>query len=185
MLVDRRSEARRGHGVATWLAWWAALLAIWVVLVDTVRVDELIAGAVAAAVAASIALAVHRLGYIQFAPRAAWLRETPAIAWNVLVDCGLLGAALWRRVVHRRRIHGVMLRMPFHYGDDNGRDGARRALVNYAVSLTPNTYVVDIDPDSDSILVHRLVLGPVDRVLRLEEQRAVEMAAASEEGENA
>jgi len=27
--------------------------------------------------------------------------------------------------------------MPFHHGGDNGRDGARRALVNFAVSLHP------------------------------------------------
>ena len=100
------------------------------------------------------------------------------IVGAVVVDCGLLAGALWRRVVLRQDVRGEMIRVPFHHGGDNGRDGARRALVNFAVSLTPNSYVVDIDPEGDSLLVHRLVPGPLDRILRREEDRA------TSEGEN-
>jgi len=160
------------HFVRLWLAWWAALFIIWLLLVDTIAWEELLVGAVAASLSATVALAVHRQGYIRFSPRAVWLRELPALVGDVIVDCGLLAGALWRRLILRQTVGGVMIRVPFHYGGDNGRDGARRALVNFAVSLTPNSYVVDIDPDADSLLVHRLVPGPLDRVLRREQARA-------------
>jgi len=151
-----------------WCAWWVALAVIWLLLVDTVHADELIVGAVAAGLAASVATAVHHRGYIRFSPRLRWLLEAPSLLAAVVVDCGLLAGALWRRLVLREDVRGQMIRVPFRHGGDNGRDGARRALVNFAVSLTPNSYVVDIDPEGDSLLVHRLVPGPLDGVLRRE-----------------
>jgi multisubunit Na+/H+ antiporter MnhE subunit len=157
---------------ALWLVWWAALAAVWLLLVDTTDPEELLVGSVAAAIAATVAVAVHRRGYIRFWPRARWGREVPYLAWDATVDCGRLAMALWRRVVRRERVRGASIRVPFHHGGDNGRDGARRALVNFAVSLTPNSYVVDIDPESDTLLVHRLVPAALDRVLRREQERA-------------
>ncbi len=166
--------ARSGpsHLVALWLAWWAALVIVWLLLVDTLFWQELVVGALAASVSATVAVALHRQGYIRFWPRARWSREVPALVWDVVADCALLAGALWRKVVVRQAVTGVMIRVPFHHGGDNGRDGARRALVNFAVSLTPNSYIVDIDPEADSLLVHRLVPGPLDRVLLREQQRA-------------
>jgi multisubunit Na+/H+ antiporter MnhE subunit len=167
-------DQSRTRLAALWVAWWCALALVWLALVDTLQADELIVGAVSAALAASVAVVVHRRGYIRFWPRLAWLREVPYLVRDVVVDCGLLSVALWQRVVLRRPVHGVTIRVPFHHGGDTGRDGARRALVNFAVSLTPNSYVVDIDPEGDTLLVHRLVDMPLDRVLRREEQRALE-----------
>ena len=126
----------------------------------------------AAALVAAAATAVHHRGYIRFRPRTAWLREAPYLFGAIAVDCVHLAWALWRRVVRREPVTGSTIRVPFHHGGDNGRDGARRALVNFAVSITPNTYVVDIDPESDSLLVHQLVPMPLDRVLRHEQERA-------------
>jgi len=175
MQLRQRPDLVRGKHlalVATWFAWWAALAAIWLVLVDTVQPDELIVGSAAAAIAATLATAVHRRGYIRFRPRAAWVSEVPYLLGGIVVDCGLLAMALWLRVARRRRVTGAMIRVPFHHGAQTGRDGARRALVNFAVSITPNSYVVDIDPEGDSLLVHRLVPVPLDRVLRREQERA-------------
>jgi len=145
---------------------------VWVLLVDTFDPEELLVGAAGAAIAATVAVSLHRRGYIRFWPRARWLREIPFLVLDVNVDCGRLGAALWRKVVLRRPVHGETIRVPFHHGGDNGRDGARRALVNFAVSLTPNSYVVDMDPEGDSLLVHRLVPVALDRVLVREQVRA-------------
>jgi multisubunit Na+/H+ antiporter MnhE subunit len=158
--------------VGLWSAWWVALAVGWLLLVDTLQLDELLVGAVAAAAAATVATAVHRRGYMRFRPRAAWLLETPYLAAEIVTDCGLLAGALWRRLARRERVGGVTIRVPFHHGGDTGRDGARRALVNFAVSLTPNSYVVDMDPEGDSLLVHQLVAQPLDRVLRRERHRA-------------
>jgi multisubunit Na+/H+ antiporter MnhE subunit len=162
----------RGRSIARFGAWWVAMFAAWIVLVDTVAWQELALGAVAAAVAAEIGFAVQRRGYILFRPRASWLLLTPRLAWTVLVDCALLGHALWLRVVRRRVVEGSTIRVPFDYGGDNGRDGARRALVNVSVSLTPNSFVIDIDPEAHSLLVHQLVARPLDAVLEQQRLRA-------------
>jgi multisubunit Na+/H+ antiporter MnhE subunit len=169
---------------AIWLAWWAVLVAAWLLLVDTVRADEVAVGLVAAALSATLAAAVHQRGYIRFWPRARWVREIPYLLWDVIVDCGLLVGALWRSVVLRQEVRGATIRVPFHHGGDNGRDGARRALVNFAVSLTPNSYVVDIDPEGDSLLVHRLVPVALDRVLLREQERATGADLAPTQGGN-
>jgi multisubunit Na+/H+ antiporter MnhE subunit len=100
---------------------------------------------------------VHRRGYIRFQPRARWVARAPAILLEAFTDCGLLAVALWDKVVRRRPVRGRMVRVPFEHGGDSGRDGARRALINFTISLTPNSYVVDIDRESDSLLIHRLV----------------------------
>lgn len=144
----------------------------WILLVDTIAVQELVLGAAAAGVAAAVGFAVQRRGYIRFRPRARWLLQTPRLAWNVLVDCALLGQALWRRVVRREAVEGITIRVPFDYGDEGGRDGARRALVNVSVSLTPNSFVIDIDPEAHSLLVHQLVARPLDAVLERQQARA-------------
>jgi multisubunit Na+/H+ antiporter MnhE subunit len=174
----------RTYALVFWVAWWAVLFAVWLLLVGSLQADELIVGAAAAALSASVALAVRSRGYILFSPRLAWARELPELCLGIIVDTGLLGSALWRRVVRRERVRGQILRVPFHYGGENGRDGARRALVNFAVSITPNSYVVDIDPDADSLLVHRLVTGPIDPVLLREEQRALTESMHRSRGEH-
>lgn len=151
----------------TFLGWWAALVVLWLLLVDAIQTQELVVGSIAAAVSATVATAVLRRGYIRFWPRALWVLEVPNLIASVIIDCVVLAGALWRRVVRREPVRGLTVRVPFRHGGDNARDGARRALANFAVSLTPNSYVVDMDPEGgDSLLVHRLVPAPPDRVLQ-------------------
>lgn len=147
-------------------AWWVVLMAVWLLLVETLAVAELLAGAAAAALAASVAEAVRELGYVRFAPRLAWARHAPRVAGQVLIDCGILFAALGRRLIQRRDVRGVMRRIPIRYGDDGGRDAARRALLNFGVSITPNSYVVDLDPETSTVLIHQLVAGPIDPLVQ-------------------
>jgi len=138
------------------------LLVLWLAFVDSLAVPEVLAGVAAAAVAASVAETLRELGYVRFAPRLAWARHAPRVAWQILVDCGVLFAALARRLFRRRALRGVMLRIPIRYGDDSARDAARRALLNFGVSITPNSYVVDLDPETSTVLIHQLVAGPID-----------------------
>ena len=172
MARQRRAAFRRSVGIGA--AWWAAMFVAWIALDDTIARPELVVGAVAAAIAAAIAFTVQRRGYISFQPRARWLMQIPRLAWTVLADCALLGGALWRRVVRREAVEGTTIRVPFDYGGDNPRDGARRALVNVGVSLTPNSFVIDIDPEAGSLLVHQLVARPLDAMLETQRRRATE-----------
>jgi multisubunit Na+/H+ antiporter MnhE subunit len=144
------------------LAWWAVLMGIWMLFVESLAPAELIAGAVAAAAAASLAELVRERGYVRFAPRAGWLVHVPRVALQILRDCAILGAALGRRVLRRRPVRGVLIRVPIRYGDAGGRASARRALLNFGVSITPNSYVVHLDDETSTALIHQLVPGPLD-----------------------
>jgi multisubunit Na+/H+ antiporter MnhE subunit len=170
------------HYLLIWLAWWASLFLGWLLLVDSFDWQELLVGIAAAAAAASVAIAMHRRGYIRFWPRVTWLKHVPSLLRTVMVDSGLLATALWRRIVLRQPVRGTTIRVPFHHGGDNGRDGARRALVNFSVSLTPNTFVLDIDPEGDSLLVHQLVSRPPDRVLERQRQVAAQQRVPPGDG---
>ena len=152
------------------LAWWAGLFVLWLLFVDTLAPAELVAGLVAAAVAAAVAESVRESGYLRFAPRARWLRLAPTVALEIVRDCGKLAAALWRHLVRGEQVEGSLAVVPFHHGQDTSTDAARRALVNLAVSITPNTYVIDFGPDS--VLIHELVPGRIDPILEREQRRA-------------
>ncbi len=146
------------------LAWWAALMVAWLLFVDTFALPEVLAGIVASALAASLAEAVRERGYVRFSPRARWLLHAPRVAWQILVDCWILEVALVQRL-RGRRIRGVLYRVPIRYGGDDSRSSARRALLNFAVSITPNSYVLDLEPDTDVALVHQLVPDRLDPLL--------------------
>jgi multisubunit Na+/H+ antiporter MnhE subunit len=163
-----RSPVARGSSLSSRLrfgvAWWAALMAAWLLFVDTFAVAEVLAGVVASALAASLAEAVRERGYVGFAPRARWVAHGPRVVWQILVDCWILEVALVQRL-RGRRVRGVMYRVPIRYGGDDSRAAARRALLNFAVSITPNSYVLDLESDTGTALVHQLVPDRLDPLL--------------------
>jgi hypothetical protein len=105
---------------------------------------------------------------VRFSPRARWLTHAPRVARQVLVDCWILEVALVQRI-RGRRVRGVMYRVPIRYGGDDSRAAARRALLNFAVSITPNSYVLDLEPDTGTALVHQLVPNRLDPILECDE----------------
>jgi len=147
------------------VAWWAALLGAWLLFVDTLAPAELLVGVVASAIAASLAEAVRESGYMRFWPRARWLLQAPRVALQILVDCWILEVALVERLGRRRTVRGVLYRVPVRYGGGESRAAARRALLNFAVSITPNSYVLDLESDTGTALVHQLVPDRLDPLL--------------------
>jgi len=161
------SSSRRGlrSRLIFGVAWWAALFALWLLLVESVATAELMAGVVASALAASVAEAVREREYVRFAPAASWLRFVPRLVWQVLEDCWILGVALARQLAGGRPARGVISRVPMRYGDDSGRAAARRALLNFGISITPNSYVIDFDAETSTAVLHQLVAGHPDPLL--------------------
>ena len=93
-MVARRAGA--------WLVWWVLLMSFWVVLDDSIALDELLAGAGAAALGVFLAeLAAHQTGS-RFRPRI----ERVAPAFRLPVDAArdtvIVFAALWRRLARGR-----------------------------------------------------------------------------------
>jgi multisubunit Na+/H+ antiporter MnhE subunit len=142
-----------------WIAWYLPLVALWLAFVDTLAAAEVVLGLVAAAVAATAAELVRDQDLVRFRLKVSWLRDLRLVPWQVLRDCWTLAGALWRHLTGRPA-HGVFRALPFPAERDDARSAARRALVTGVVSLTPNTYVVGVEGDDGSVLVHQLVAQP-------------------------
>jgi multisubunit Na+/H+ antiporter MnhE subunit len=162
------------------VAWWAALMAAWLLFVESLALAEIVVGVVASAAAASTAEVVRERGYARFSPRARWLVHVPRVGLQILVDCWILGVALVEQLRGRRTVRGVMYRVPIYYGDDSSQAAARRALLNFAVSITPNSYVLDLDEETSTALIHQLVPGRLDPLL--EKRETDDIALPQEEG---
>jgi multisubunit Na+/H+ antiporter MnhE subunit len=149
---------RRGRYVAHWILWWAALVALWLLLTGTHDPQETLAGIVSAALAATAAVIVEAQGVVQLRPRPAWLlRAARRIPGRVVVDNWRVLSLLVRRILTRQEILGAFRAVPFDPGGDDDRSATRRALMTLAITVSPNTYVVGIDRDAKLILCHQLI----------------------------
>jgi multisubunit Na+/H+ antiporter MnhE subunit len=143
--------------VVSWLTWWGALTALWLVLAADLSFAEVAAGMTAAALAATAAEVARSRGLARFAPKPQWVLSAWRLPGRVLLDCWLLIAALWRTLGRREPIHGVFRTVPLPTGGGDARSAARRALITIAISLSPNTYAIGTDREADMILVHQLI----------------------------
>src|SRR5271154_5697194 len=100
------SPSRLGRGWQSRLvfafSWWLVLVALWLLLVESLAPVELAAGAFAAALAASVAEAVREREYVRFSPALRWLRHGPRVVWQILDDCRILAVALVRQLLGGR-----------------------------------------------------------------------------------
>ena len=140
-----------------WVVWWAVLFAFWLLLVDTLKLAELGAGALAAALGALAAAATARGAGARPRPRLAWVARAPAALVRLPLDSGVVLLALWGRVTRRRYAGGSFRAIRFRGGARDGHSVARRATAKWLDSLGPNSYVVSIDEERDVMLVHQLV----------------------------
>jgi multisubunit Na+/H+ antiporter MnhE subunit len=151
-----RDRSRHPGAVRAWLIWWALLAALWLALVDTVVVPELVVGAIAAAVAATGAVLVRSQRRLLLRPRAAWARHAAGPLMRTVTDFGPLARALWRRGIRRRDEGGALAAVPYAAVGDDPRDAAHRVFTQALGSLAPNTLVVAIDAERRTLLVHEL-----------------------------
>ena len=110
-----RDRPRHPGAVRAWLIWWALLAALWLALVDTVVVPELVTGAVAAAIAATGAVVVRGRRRVLLRPRAAWARAALGPLRRTVTDLGPLAVALWR-AGPRRDERGALAEVPYTGG---------------------------------------------------------------------
>src|SRR5947199_7195388 len=123
---------RRPRG---WLGLWVVLFAFWMLLVDTVKLPELAAGAFAATLGVVVSALTARGVGAAPRPRVAWLRRVPAALVRLPLDTGVLAGALWRRLARRRRVRGSFRAVRFRGGGRDGRSVARRAAAKWLNSL--------------------------------------------------
>jgi multisubunit Na+/H+ antiporter MnhE subunit len=159
MISLRPSEkvpfARRA---GAWLTWWVLLMSFWVILDDSIATDELLAGAGAAALAAFLAELVTHQAAARVRIRARWLAQVIELPGQVAVDTVIVFGALWRRLVHGEEPPSGFRRLPARYGDDTAEGRTRRALLIYGKSIAPNSIAAGLDQDTDTMVIHQLVV---------------------------
>jgi multisubunit Na+/H+ antiporter MnhE subunit len=148
---------RHPGAVRAWLIWWALLAALWLALVDTVVVPELVVGAIAAAIAATGAVIVRGQRQLLLRPRLAWVRCAGGPLRRMVTDLVPLARALWRRGVRRRDERGAMAELPYAAVAVDPEAATHRVFTQALGSLAPNTLVVGVDADRRVLLVHQLV----------------------------
>ena len=143
-----RDPSRHPGALRAWLVWWALLAALWLALVDTVVVPELVTGAVL----------VRRQRRVLLRPRAAWTPGALRALARFGPDLVPLVHALWRRGIRRADERGRLVEVPYEaVAEDDPEAAAHRALTEALGSFAPNTLVVGIDRERRTLLVHELV----------------------------
>ena len=150
--------------VLLWAAWWIVFFLAWMSLVGVLVWSEIIVGAFAAALAATVAELVRVQDARQFRPRLRWILRAWRLPPAAVTDCGIVLAALWRHITKKEEVNGAFRAFHFPVAGAGGRAAGRRALLNAAISFTPNTYVVGIDEEREQVLVHQLLPSPRERV---------------------
>jgi len=142
-----------------WLIWWVLLMSFWVATDDSVELDELLAGAAAAALGATLAeVARHQAG-LRLRVRPRWLVPAVRLPGQVIRDTIVVFVALWRRLARGEEPPSGFVAEPVSYGGDGDEQAARRFLLVAGRSVAPNTFVLGLDRERDVMIVHRLVIA--------------------------
>lgn len=140
-----------------WLAWWLALFWLWLLLAGEWNRQEWVAAAVAATIAASLAeVARVRTGFGARLPLRA-LADVPQVLGMVVVDFGVVIGALFASAARRRIVRGALVSRDLERGAEAARGVGPRAWTALAASYSPNAYVIDIEPEAQTVLLHDLV----------------------------
>ncbi len=143
--------------VVAWLAWWVALFWLWFLLVGEWNRDEWVAAAVAATIAAGLAeLARTRTGFRARLPLGG-LADLPPALGMVVVDFGIVTWALLESVFRRRVAQGRLVSRELEGGPGAARGVGPRAWRVLLACYSPNAYVIDVDPETRTVLLHDLV----------------------------
>jgi hypothetical protein len=119
---------------------------------------EWIGGACVATVAATVAELGRRLSGVSLVPSATRLQAVPKAWLVVFADFGILVYALVRSLARREVVRGAYLVRKTDAGQKTTPRGvAHRAWTVLVAGYSPNAYVVDIDPDDGTVLLHDLV----------------------------
>ena len=140
-----------------WLVWWVLLMALWVILDDSLDTDELLAGAGAAAIAALVAELATYQAATRFRLRIGWLARALRLPGQVAGDTVTVYAALWRRLARGEQPDSAFMTEPVRSGDDTPAGVTRRVLLIGARSVAPNAFALGIDRDRDTMILHQLV----------------------------
>jgi hypothetical protein len=141
-----------------WLLWWVALFWLWFLLVGEWNRIELVAAAAAATVGASIAEPIRAVAGMRFAIPLRLVPSALQAVAMVIVDFGILMGILFKSLARRQVHRGRFVVRDFDVVGTDARSFGERAFRTFAANFSPNAYVVDMDPERRSVLLHDLLV---------------------------
>ncbi len=142
--------------VLTFALCWVLAGGLYLLLIDTISLPELLVGAGATTLAAIGLLLASDQGVLGAGFRWQWL----ARAWRPIVkvppDIAAVSATALRQLVAPRAVRGQFRSVHFGGGENDRIETGRRALAESLGSFAPNTIVIGVDAERELILAHQL-----------------------------
>jgi multisubunit Na+/H+ antiporter MnhE subunit len=138
------------------LVWWGVTTGVWIVSLSAYASQDLIAALACGLPCAVMAVLARRAVRLAARPPAGMLRWLAALPWSIAVDTVRVLALPWRP--GSRSSAGEFRRMSLGPPGQSASAVGRRTAAALLMSATPGAYVVDVDPDSGTALVH--AVGP-------------------------
>ena len=135
---------------AAWLLLFVVLWWLWVLIAGEWNRTQWIAAGGAAALGATLGELARTRADAHGAPTAALLAAVPSALAMVVVDFVVVMGALVGRKEGAFRTTKTAV----------AADERTRAWATYLATLSPNAYVVDVDPEREVALTHHLVVLP-------------------------
>lgn len=144
------------RGALTYACWWIALFFLWLAYQGEWNRIEWIAAACAATLGSAFALLLARRGLFGFRVPLRAVRDGANLPVQVFVDFGIVTRALIQRLCGRR-IEGTFVTRTFPSRGSGERAAGDRAMRVFLSAVSPNAYVIDVDPGDHQVLFHDLV----------------------------
>jgi hypothetical protein len=149
-----RRAARRA---AAWAAAGTLAGGLYLLLIDTKSLPELIVLAAAAMIAATgFELAREQEAAGGISARLRWLATLYRPLIRAPSDIAVVSAIALRQLVRPKRVNGTFRAVPFRCDPGPDIEVGRRALAESFGSFAPNTIIVGVDAERELILGHQL-----------------------------
>jgi multisubunit Na+/H+ antiporter MnhE subunit len=146
--------------LGTWVAFWVVLFPLWLLYEGEWDRSEVVAGAAAAAIGATAAIVAVEVALPRHRFQLALLMRAAKVPWAVVHEFGMISAFL----VRHPRGGGQFQRYELSTRNDpTGR--AQCAVITLLAALSPNSYILDIDPATGEVLAHTLKPVPAKQVM--------------------
>jgi multisubunit Na+/H+ antiporter MnhE subunit len=142
------------------LVWCGVTTGFWFVSLSAYSGQDLVVALGCGVACAVVAVLARRAARLDARPPAAMLRWLLALPWSIVLDTGRVLALPWRR--RARATAGEFRRVRIGPSGSSPSAVGRRAMAAVLMSSTPGAYVVDIDPDEGTALVH--AVGPASPI---------------------
>jgi Na+/H+ ion antiporter subunit len=142
--------------LVAWSLAWIFAGAVYLLLIDTTSLPELLVGAGAATLAASAFELAREQHIAGETIRLRWLLRVHRPLLKVPSDIATVSLVALRQVVRRQRRCGEFRAVRFRCGEEENLESGRRSLAEAIGSFAPNTVVVGVDGDRELLLAHQL-----------------------------